>query len=198
MWEKESRTMLRKIALATLVGTLLLVSSLALPAPVAAQQTGPWVDEIIFSVIPQEQAVASVSAGDTDIYVFPLETPTDKVAARDDPNIDTYEAVTGLKDMWVNPVPFDPTATDKINPFVVREAREALNYAIDREHIIAEILGGFGLPYVAHHFRNQPDYARDAGFFAKLEAKYSYDPSKAKAQMESALATVPGVTIEDG
>lgn len=188
--------MLKKSVIVAIVAALLVsLAAVAIPRPAAAQVMGGFADELIFSVLDQPQAVASVSSGDTDIYIFSLDEATDKIAARDDPNINVLQAFSGWKGAELNPVaPADGT----FNPFTIREIREAMHWAYDRDFIVNEIAGGFAIPMITYHHSAEVDYVRDAAFFAGLEARYSFDPARAKAQINSAMEQVQGASFDAG
>jgi peptide/nickel transport system substrate-binding protein len=172
---------------------LLTVGAFAIPRTAVAQANGGYADSLIFSVVPLPQAVAAVSSGDQDMYIFSLDTGQDKINARDDPNINVKEAFSGFRGMLVNPVA--PSSGD-FNPFTIREIREAMHWAYDREFIINEIQGGFGIPMNVAQFSAEPEYVRDAAFFASIQIEYSYDPDRAKAQVDAAMSIVPGASFD--
>ena len=154
---------------------------------------GGYADSLVFSKVPLPQAVLSVSSGDQDMYIFSLDTGADKIAARDDPNINVKEAFSGFRGMLVNPVA--PSSGD-FNPFTIRDIREAMHWAYDREFVINEIQGGFGIPMNVAQFSAEPEYVRDAAFFASIQIEYSYDPARAKAQVDAAMSIVPGASFD--
>ncbi|MEE9173368.1 MAG: ABC transporter substrate-binding protein [Thermoplasmata archaeon] len=172
---------------------LLAAGALAIPQHAAAQPFGGYADTLVFSVMPQDQAVAAVSSGEIDMYAFPLATAADKQVARDDPNISAVGAAGLSYNVLVNPVaPSDGT----FNPFTIREIREAMLWAYDRDFIAAEIAGNFGIPMTTPYARTEAKYARDAAFFAALETYYSYDPARAKRQVDDAMSRVPGAAFD--
>lgn len=189
------KRVLSRLVLSIAVATLFLVAALAIPRNVAAQNFGPGVDEVVFSIVPLDQAVQSTTAGDTDVYIFGVDTADDKIAARDDPNIATFEAFSSINDMLLNPVPH-AAGVPGINPFQFKEVRKAMHYAFSRDFVLNDVYGGFGVPWVSTFMRNQPDWTRDAGFFFELENDFSYDPARAKAAVTAKLATVQDVTFD--
>src|SRR5688572_5975005 len=125
---------------------LLCVSMFTAVAPSFAQspEKGPFVDEARFILRGDENiALEEVRAGTLDMYLFriPLEAAAD--AARD-PSIKVYPRSAGSIGVFVNPAPsLDDT---KLNPFESRDARFALNFLIDRDFAVDEILRGYGSP----------------------------------------------------
>ncbi len=190
MIAKRLRGLVLPVAMAIV---LLATAFLVLQRPAAAQQTGPGVDEVVFSIVPQDQAVQAVSNNDIDVYIFTLDNPDDKLAARADPNVLTLEAPAGYNDMLVNPVPH-AAGVEGINPFVYEGVREALNWAFDRELVANEVYGGFALTMFSPFWSTTPDWVREAGYYAALEQKYSYDPQRAFDQISATLAPVEGVS----
>ena len=77
------------------VALLLAAGASGIPGQAVAEIFGGYADTLIFSVVPQAQAVAAVSRGDIDMYIFPLDSAADKQAASDDPNINTMEVRAG-------------------------------------------------------------------------------------------------------
>ncbi len=185
--------MKRAIVVIAVAALLLTVGAFAIPRQAVAQPFGGYADSFVFSVVPQDQAIAAVSSGDQDMYIFSLDDATDKQAARDDPNINVKESFSGFKGMIVNPVaPSDGT----FNPFTIREIREAQHWAYDRDFIVTEIAGGFGIPMTAAQFSTEIEFNRDAAFFTAVETEYSFDPARSKAQVDAAMAKVPGATFD--
>ena len=155
---------------------------------------GGYADSLVFSVVPQDQAIAALSAGDIDMYIFSLDSATDKVAARDDPNINVKQAFSQFRGMLVNPV---APSDGSFNPFTIREIREAFHWAYDREFIVTGIEDGFAIPMFAAHFSAEPEFIRDAAFFSGIETTYSFDPARAKAQVDAAMSLVPGASFDE-
>lgn len=180
---------------------LVAIFAVALPKPAAAQlATGGYVDEIVFSVVPQAQAVDQVIlAGETggvgiDAYIFRLDVASDVVRAQQNPaRVRVNQAFAGHRGLIFNPC---APASGAFNPFTIREIREAMHWAIDRARWINEFGGGQGLVKVTSQFAAEPNYVREAAFFASLEAQYAFDIEKARAQVNDAMARVPGSVFD--
>lgn len=190
--------MKKVIAVAVLVAFLLATAAVAVPRPVAAQVMGPWADEIVFSIVPQPQAVLSVSSGDTDVYIFGLDLASDVRSARDDPNVITYETTGGgVRSLQFNPVPHGPTVPG-FNPFTIQAIREAMYWAVDRAVIVNDVYEGLGTKMWTAFSSGEPTFVRDAAFFVTLEAFYDYDPQKALDVVTAEMAKVPGSALVNG
>lgn len=194
----KKNTIRNGIVVAILAALLMSFAAVAIPRPVAAQPLGPWADELIFSIVPQAQSVASVSSGDTDVYIFGLDQVTDVIAARADPNVITYEGVgSGIRTLQLNPVPHAAGVTG-FNPFSIREIREAMQWAVDRAVVVNDIYGGFGLPMWTPFHSLEPEYVRNVAFFTTMENLYAFNPSKALDVVTSAMSKVPGSQLVAG
>ncbi len=138
---------------------------------------GGWVDEIVFTVVDQYDAVNKILAGDIDIYGYGL-------AASELPTIQStglnYATQNGLYyDLTFNPVGPTFPATGKFNPFSNPKIREAMNWLIDREYLNQEVFAGGSLPKFFPISVNYPDYNDLSGVVRRLEAEYAYDFDRA-------------------
>jgi len=88
-------------------------------------------------------------------------------------------------------------ATDKllVNPLCFRQVRFALNYLVDRDFIIREILKGFGIPMYTHYGPADPTYTELVDLVAKY--KFTYNPDYAK-KLVSDIMTKIGATMVGG
>lgn len=187
--------------------TLLMVLAMAFVALVAtvdrAAAQGPvgtFVDRLIFFEQPNAAtALQDVSRGtNMQMYMFNLRTLQDKLAALGDPNIWTVQTPGSVNDLFINPVQNSNLAVDGFNPFNLTAVRRAMNYLIDRNFIISEIYGGFGIPYISPWHSKMPEYRREATFFQQLDRDFSYDPNRATTEITNALNAVPGMAKVSG
>ena len=49
---------------------------------------------------------------------------------------------------------------DPFNPFSIQEIRYAINFLVDRDLIVNELLGGFGTPMVSNYGSFSAEYLR--------------------------------------
>jgi peptide/nickel transport system substrate-binding protein len=136
---------------------VLLVSSLLTPAMLnvnAQPQKGPSLNEIQFiHYLDENVAVQEVKAGNLDLYFFRI--PLELVSAnKNDPNVKIYESIGGSLSILLNPAP-DPNG---LNPFSISDVRFAMNYLINRQLIVDEILKGYGAPMHSAFSQFDPDY----------------------------------------
>lgn len=156
----------------------------------AVTRTGGWLDEINFSVVSSDSAVTQLNAGAIDIYAGGLAA--NNLQAIKDAKL-SYGTSNGLYyDMMYNPAVFKDANT--LNPFSDRKIREATNWLYDRNYINQEIYAGGALAKFFPIQTNGPEYADLADVARGLEAKYAYNPDKAK-QVISAEMTTLGATL---
>jgi peptide/nickel transport system substrate-binding protein len=107
------------------------------------QKKGAFIDQVNFiRYLDQNLALQDLKSRKIDTYFFsiPLEVVSD---VQNDPNVKLYETTGGFMDLLLNPAPARNT-TGELNPFSIRELRFAMNYLIDRDFVVNEILKGHG------------------------------------------------------
>ena len=82
-----------------------------------------------------------------------------------------------------------------MNPFSNRKIREAMNWLIDRNYINQEIYAGGSLPKLLPITTQLAEYTNLIDTARALEAKYAYNPDKAKEVID---AEMPGMGAELG
>ncbi len=172
----------------TLVIAILLASVIYFAVPISAEEVpyGPWLDEVVFmEERSTAKAVEMLDKGDIHMYLWYL-TGENLEKALKSPRIEVVPSYAGMFDLFVNPID-TRNYTGEFNPFCIREVREALNYIIDRDYIVREILKGRGVPMITVFRPNTPDYVRNIEFMKAMESKYRYDFDKGKAIIFDAL-----------
>ena len=140
---------------------------------------GNWAKTVIARYIPEESArIAALEAGEVDLAD---RLSPDGAALFEDSDDHHVITISGLRVMGLElPInqSLDPI-TGGPNPWRDKRVREAANYAIDREAIIANLLTGLELPAVAPF---------PAGYDLPLgpSGYRGYDPDKARALLEEA------------
>jgi peptide/nickel transport system substrate-binding protein len=172
----------RKIVGLTLTFVFLTSGVFSNVAQVSAQQQakGSYLDEITFVHYLDEQIAAKeVQAGNLQAYYWriPLEVAD---AMKKDPNVAVTESPGGMWSLVINPI-----KTDKMNPFSIREVRYALNFLINREFMVNEILRGYGAPQIAVYGIYDPDYLVVADEVDALGIKYN--PELANQMISDAM-----------
>jgi peptide/nickel transport system substrate-binding protein len=162
-----------------------------------SDRTGGWVDEIIFTSIDQaEAAVTQLQADEIDIYAYSVNDPNVFRTVQADPNL-AYSNSSGTYDaLLFNP--HGPTFLDgRLNPFSNPKIREAMNWLINRDYVVQEIVGGLGVARFFPLTTSFPDYAKYADICRGLEAYYAYDPVKA-GEIVGAEMEAMGASLVDG
>ena len=150
--------------------TILFLSSFMLHHSFA--EKGTFVDEVKFiQYLDENTALEEVRNGNLDIYFFRVSSDrieSDK--ARE--GIQVFESTGGSYSMLVN-----PSISDKFNPFSITELRFALNYLIDRNLIVNELIGGYGNAMISNYGIFSADYL---SIIEELESfHFKYNPALA-------------------
>jgi len=129
----------------------------------------PYFDEVVFKVVPDHQTrEAMLLAGDLDIIIQPPATDVEMLKRRGDLKVVELPS-TRVMGIWIN--------TQK-GPLKDVRVRQALNYAVDKEAIIKNVLFGLGVA------RESPIPSFTLGF--KKLGPYPYDPEKARKLLAEA------------
>jgi len=175
---------------------VLLLSSLVAfqnPAFSQTEEKGPYIDEARFILRENENlALEEVRSGALDTYFFqiPVEAAND---ARNDPGLKIYDKTAGSLGLFVNPAPAAEPNT--LNPFQFREVRYALNYLIDRDFVVNEILKGYGSPLIGPFGFYSPEYLNVIDIVESFG--FRYNPSLATSMISEAMMGT-GATNQDG
>lgn len=156
------------------------IFSNVMQAQAQEQRRGPYLDEIVFVHYLDEQIAAKeVQAGNLQGYFWriPLEVADEM---KRDPNVVVTESPGGMWSLVLNPV-----QTEKFNPFSIREVRYALNFLVNREFMVNEILRGYGAPQVAVYGIYDSDYLVVADEVDALNIKHN--PELANQMINDAM-----------
>lgn len=163
------------------------------PTPEPTTRKGGWLDEIVASVVGADSAVTQLGADAIDVYASGLSSADLKTIQDAGLN---YTSQNGLYyDIMFNPAEF---TSGEFNPFVNRKIREAINWLVDRDYINQEVYAGGGLPKYFPITTQFPDYADLADVARELEAKYAYNPDKAKEVITAEMEAMGAVLNADG
>jgi len=158
------------------------------PMDASAARTGAWVDTIHISTIPTAStAIQALNAGDIHFYTYALSDPDLLQMVTDDPDLTYYSSYGNYNDLTFNPAGPVFSGTGKLNPFDVPEIREAMNWLIDRDLIVADTVGGLGIPKFTVLNLTDADYTRYHQKLAELEAYYAYNPTLAEAVISAEM-----------
>ena len=140
---------------------------------------GTYFDKIEFVQYSDEStAIEEVKNGHLDIYYSAIPSNILDPESRQELNV--FQSTGSTYGLLVN-----PAVSGKFNPFSIREVRFALNYMVDRNLIVDEILGGYGLPMVSAYKPYDPDYLLILDELQSFD--FRYNPILADNMISTAL-----------
>ncbi|MBM4264410.1 MAG: hypothetical protein FJ145_23665 [Deltaproteobacteria bacterium] len=129
----------------------------------------PTVDEVIFRNIPESE-VAITSLLNREVDVISNVPPESAARVSGSARIESARTINIMFLGMHSSVP----------EFKNKQVRQAVNYAIDRNALTKNVLGGFAYPMDAPVGPDQYGYSRE------LKPKYNYDPARAKTLLAQA------------
>jgi peptide/nickel transport system substrate-binding protein len=161
---------------------LMLVVILALfilGSKISFGEKGTYFDKVEFIQYSDDNtAIEEVKNGHLDIYYQAI--PSDRLDPQTKEDLNVFQSTGTEYSLLINPAP-----SDKFNPFSIREVRYALNYLVDRNLIVDEIMGGYGSPMISAYKPYDPDYLLILGELQSFD--FRYDPSLAQQIISDAL-----------
>jgi peptide/nickel transport system substrate-binding protein len=139
----------------------------------------PKIDKVTWKAVPEASArIAALQAGQADLIVNVPPESVDIINSGANTRVDTAHSLRNIT------LIFDSRA----KPFNDVRVRQALNYAIDKESIIKNVLGGRAAVQATTSYEKTPNHNADV-------KPYAYDQQKAKDLL--AQAGYPtGFTVE--
>jgi peptide/nickel transport system substrate-binding protein len=137
-------------------------------------------------------ALQEIWAKNLDLYFFRI--PLEQVSAvNNDPNLKVYEKNGGSFGLLLNPAPSpDPNI---LNPFQFREVRYAMNYLINRDFVVGEILKGHAYSQIDPFGISSPEYESILPVVESFGIQYN--PNLAHKMMQNVLVS-NGASDKDG
>lgn len=123
-------------------------------------------------------AIDEVKNGHLDIYYSPV--PVDRLDDSSKNYLKIYPSTGTSYSILLN-----PATSEQFNPFSIQQVRFALNYLVDRDLIVDEILSGYGTSMVSAYKPYDPDYLSVLGTVQSFDFKYN--PALANQMISSAL-----------
>ena len=158
--------------------------------PAVFAEQGSFVDEIKFiQYLDENTALEEVRYGNLDIYYSRISS--DRIESQDSRDgIQIFASTGGSYSILVN-----PSISDKFNPFSITDVRFALNYLVDRNLIVNELLGGHGKSMISNYGIYAADYL---SIIDEIESfHFEYNPSYANDLITNALENVGAEKIQD-
>jgi len=183
------KSFMHLLGLVVLLGTMVILikpgqitgaQSLDQGQPQAPSRTGAWVDSVVFSGEDSTtDAIAQLQANQLDIYAHSFADKDLFTTVQQDPSLDYTQSLGSYNELTFNPA--GPYFNDgRLNPFYNSKIREAMNWLVDRNHIVQEIFGGLAAAKFFPITVGFPDYTRYAGTCYTLESTYAYNPTLAE------------------
>ncbi|NWJ99468.1 ABC transporter substrate-binding protein [Marine Group I thaumarchaeote] len=169
------------------LAVIVLLSSLMLHTSFA--EKGTFVDQVKFiQYLDENTALEEVRNGNLDMYYFRVSSDRiESSEARE--GIQVFESTGGSYSMLVN-----PSVSESFNPFSITELRFALNYLIDRNLIVNELIGGYGNAMISNYGIFSADYL---SIIEELESfHFKYNPALADEIISHELEEVGAEKID--
>ncbi|MDA0755787.1 MAG: ABC transporter substrate-binding protein [Crenarchaeota archaeon] len=169
---------------------IILIICLISIIPPAFAQKGTYVDEIKFiQYLDENTALEEVKKGNLDMYYYRISSDRlEDSESRD--KLKVYESTGGYYSILLNPTDEGP-----FNPFSIREVRYAVNFLVDRDLIVNELLGGFGTPMFSNYGSFSAEYLRVLDVIETFQ--FRYNPSFAEKVITDEL-TIRGAEKIEG
>ena len=158
--------------------------------PYAFAEKGTFLDEIRFvQYLDENTALEEVRNGKLDLYYYRISSDRLKDSDSRD-GLQIFESTGGYFSILLN-----PTDSGEFNPFSIREVRHALNFLVDRNLIVNELLGGYGSQMISNYGIFSADYL---GIIDVLESfQFRYNPSFANQIITEQLESAGAQKIND-
>jgi len=161
-------------------------------------RTGAWVDTVQISMIPTTSvAIDALQSGDIHFYTRNRYEPGEFERVVSDPELAYYTTLNGYNELTFNPAGPVFSGTGKLNPFDVPEIREAMNWLIDREEVIASTINDIAVPQYTLLNITDWDYTRYHEKVAELETTYGYNPSLAETIITAEMLGLGAYKVGD-
>ena len=155
------------------------------------KDTGPATDKVLFTASAVDSAPLDFQQGKLDMYVYSLKT-TAAQELKSNPNVRLEQAPATQISLILNPA---PAKQGEMNPFSLKEVRQAVQYLVNRDYIASDIYQGQALPMVSH--LSPSDYDFLTIYDQARGADIRYDPELARKRIKDAMTKV-GAQLTNG
>ena len=141
--------------LTLITAIFLLMSNIhALPDSPPHDRPGPATDRLMFRAFDVDRAPRDLEAGNMDLYMFSLKISAAQ-RLKGNARFSLYEAPASTLSLLLNPA---PAPQGQLNPFSIREVRQAVQYLVDRRFIARDIYSGMAVPMISQVSPQDFDY----------------------------------------
>jgi peptide/nickel transport system substrate-binding protein len=167
---------------------------------VNGQKKGPFVNQVNFiHYLDENLALQDLKAHKIDTYFYNI-LPETASELKNNPSLNLYQS-TGFKDSFLlNPAPAKNTtaaaAKGDFNPFSIKQVRFAMNYLMNRDFIVNEIMKGYGVSMADPFGISSPEYLNIIDTVQSFGFRYS--PELAEKMISDALMGVGATKDNNG
>ncbi|HET7337701.1 MAG TPA: ABC transporter substrate-binding protein, partial [Candidatus Nitrosotalea sp.] len=159
---------------------VLLLALFVLGPAIVSGEKGTNFDKVEFIQYSDDNtAVEEVKNGHLDIYYSAI--PIDRLDDQSKQNLKIFQSSGTSYSLLLNPA----VSNDTFNPFSIQQVRFALNYLIDRDLIVDEVLNGYGTTMISAYKPYDPDYLLILGELQSFNFKHN--PALAEKMITDAL-----------
>jgi peptide/nickel transport system substrate-binding protein len=154
--------------------------------PSADPKNGSFVETVRFiRYTDQNRALEEIKQGKIEIYYFaiPLEVVSEMMS---NPSVQIYDRMAGSFGLLFNPAPSNDSGKS-LNPFQIKEVRYAMNFLVNREFVVDEILKGYGSILIDPFGQYSPEYLNVIDTVESLGI--GYNPKLAEEMITDALSS---------
>lgn len=169
-------------------------------------EKGGFPDKVYFTIKMQEElALQDVIEGNSDVFLQGV--PGNLFYGLDDDSrekLDVYSVPAGSLGLFLNPVPneapyqWEVNGETFFNPLAIRDVRFAINFLIDRQYIVNEVLNGAGMPKFTQATTGQPNAYRVNLLAKKLGFTETGNKEKAIEMITEAMEKATEVSENRG
>jgi len=175
-----------------------------------AEVMGPYADKVYINTrMKEEIGLKDAAEGLTDVFLYGVTGPTlYGMPSSDLEKLEVYRIPSGSWSLNINNYPgVAPYHAERegetlFNPFAIQEVRFALNFLINRQYIVDEILGGAGFPMFCMATPGQPGtmrynkVAEEFGFSAEGDEEKGIEMITAAMEEAAALPENEGRLVK--
>ena len=158
---------------------VMLAAVLALSAAGAAHAQTNFDTVQFVRYLDENIALGDVRKGNIDMYFWGI--PSEWLASEQDrKGLKVYETTPTTYSILAN-----PAETEEFNPFTLRDVRFALNYLLDRNLVVNELLNGLGAPMISSISPYDPEYIDHIELLESYD--FRYNPALAQDLIDNAM-----------
>jgi hypothetical protein len=162
---------------------------------VGATQRGPYVDELVWTDITTvADPLQALIDGAQDIFMVGMGLGGILLVG-DEPHLDLVSTFGLMWELSMNALPFPDT--EPMNPLADAQIREALQWLLDRDLIVEDILQGRAMPFTGPFHPLSTEWNREAELLESLAEYYSYSFDDAHAQIHGRMVVLGAELLDN-